>query len=149
MGDEEMKILLLTLVVAMGATYLHAVEQAPKPAPAEVIASMPEEAPVVPSSVTQAPEWLVKSLELVSSVPVVGPVVVEVAKWLGVVSSVLTILVTALLGVLRVLSLVLPAVKLANLLSLVVALENSKVLYWLKFFSIYNVQKKTEPPVKP
>ena len=137
-----MKILITTLLVAIAGSFLYAVE--PAPAPAAVVAAMPEEAPVVQPSVTEAPEWLVKALELVSSVPVVGSVVVEVAKWLGVISSILTILVTGILGILRVLALVLPAVKLANLVALVVALENSKVMYWLKFFSLYNAQKKTD-----
>lgn len=107
-------------------------------APPEVLAVMPE---LVTPPVTHAPEWLVKALEVVSSVPVVGPVVVEVAKWLGVLSSVLTILVTAILAVLRVLTVVLPAVRLAGLVSVVAAVENSKVLYWLKLFSMYNAKQ--------
>lgn len=135
-----MKILAFTMLAAIAGTYLHAVE--PAPAPAAVIAAMPEEAPVAQPAVTQAPEWLVKSLELVSSVPVVGPVVVEVAKWLGVLASATTILTTALLGILRLLGLVLPAVRLANMVVWLVAIENSKVMHWLKLLSLYNAQKQ-------
>lgn len=103
-----------------------------------------EAAPVVAAaapSPAEAPEWLVKALELVSSVPVVGPIVVEVAKWLGVLSSVLTILVTAILGIIRALGVVLPAIKLADLAAKVLAFENSKVMYWLKLLSMYNAKK--------
>lgn len=96
---------------------------------------------VVAASPTEAPEWLVKALELVSSVPVVGPIVVEIAKWLGVLASVLTILVTAILAVIRALGAVLPAIKMAELAAKVLAFENSKIMHWLKMFSMYNAKK--------
>lgn len=133
-------------LIAVFPVLLWAVDLKPKeapPAPAAIVAALPEEAPAVPS-VTEAPQWLVKSLEAVESLPVVGPAVVAVAKWLGVLASVATILVTALLGILRALALVLPAVRLANLVAWVVAIENSQVLYWLKMVSIYNAKKNEE-----
>lgn len=124
-----------------------AVDTLPEATP-EVLAATPE----VVTTVTSAPDWLVKTMEIVSSVPLVGPITVEVAKWLGVISSALTILVTALLGVLRVLALVLPAARLASWVGVLVAFENSKIMYWLKMLSMYNAtrEKKVEPlPKKP
>lgn len=148
-----MKQLILILLIMPLFAYAADVAKDAPPAPAAVIAKLPDEAPVVAlPAVVQPPDWLTKTLELVSSLPYVGPVVVEIAKWLGVLASVLTILVTALLGILKALALVLPAVRLANLVEVVVALQNSKVMYWLKFFSVYNAvneEKKTDLQQKP
>lgn len=110
------------------------------PAPADVIAALPENPPIH-SSVTDAPEWLESAMLAVSSIPVVGPVVVEIAKWLGVISSILTILVSAILALIKVLGLVLPAARLASIALWVAKLEGSAVMYWLKFFSMYNAKK--------
>lgn len=125
------------LTVLLFSSLCFATDQAPP----EVIAAMPEEAPIV-QTITEAPSWLVTTLETVSSLPVVGPIIVEIAKWLGVLASIATILVTALMAILRALQVVLPAVKLASLVNWVIAIENSKALYWLKFFSMYNAKKK-------
>lgn len=134
-----MKNLIFALLLLPCFSY--AVDAVPA-APAAVIAAMPEEAPVPPKN--EAPKWLVSAMDTVAAVPVVGLVVVEVAKWLGVISSVLTILVTAILGILKVLSLVLPAARLANIAIWLAAAESSKVMYWLKFFSMYNATKSEE-----
>lgn len=107
-------------------------------APAEVVAVMPEEAP---KAIHLPPAWLEKALDVAIAVPVAGPIVVEVLKWLGVISSVLTALVTALLGILWSLSKVLKLAKLVDLAVKVEALMNSPVMYWLKFLSMYNAKK--------
>lgn len=90
------------------------------------------------------PAWLTAIMAWLAAVPVAGPVVLSVAKWLGVISSVLTILVTAILAVLKVLQAVLPLVKLQDLAAKVAALEDSKALYWLKMLSMYNAQKAVD-----
>lgn len=95
------------------------------------------------------PPWLEKTMTTVSSMPVVGPYVVEVLKWLGVISSVLTALVTALLGVLMALQKVLQIAKLADLALKVEAFMSGPIMYWLKFLSVYNAKKKvTVEPAK-
>lgn len=137
-----MKTLFLTALILPAMALAAEQAAAPQPAPAEVIAALPDEAPVVAPKVTEAPEWLVKAMDVVSSVPVVGPVVVEVAKWLGVIASILTILVTAILAAIKALSLVLPAVRLASLAAWLVKLEGSTVMFWLKFFSMYNAKRE-------
>jgi hypothetical protein len=74
------------------------------------------------------------------SVPVVGPIVVELMKWLGVLASILTALVTAFFAIARALSV---SFKLLKLVDLAVKVDAFYVKWspYLKFFSMYNVQK--------
>jgi hypothetical protein len=144
-----MKKIIFILLLAVSTSYAEEAKKevvavaAPvtevKAAPAEVIAVMPEEAPVLKNL---PPVWLEKALDIVSSMPVVGPVVVEVLKWLGVVSSVLTALVTALLGILLTLRKVLNLAKLADLALKIELFMNGPIMFWLKYFSIYNAKKE-------
>jgi hypothetical protein len=78
-------------------------------------------------------------------VPFVGPVLLQVMQWLGLVASVLTILVTALLALIQSLGAVLRLAKFADLAAKVVAFQNHPIFYWLKFFSIYNAKKSEAP----
>jgi hypothetical protein len=112
----------------------------PAPAPAvEAVAPMPETAPV---ATHLPPAWLEKVLDVAVSVPVVGPVVVEVLKWVGVISSILTAIVTAALGLIWSLSRALKLAKLVDLAVKIEALAASPVMYWLRFFSMYNAKKE-------
>jgi len=95
-------------------------------------------APVVDSEI---PAILLQMMAIAKSVPVLGPIAVEVAKYLGLVASLLTILVTAILAAIRSLQVALPLLKLASLAAKIAAFEKSKVMYYLKFFSVYNAKK--------
>lgn len=109
---------------------------APTLSPAPMIASS---APLVISQ--EPPVWLEKVLDIASSIPVIGPVVVLIAKWLGVLASAATILVTALLGLLKIAQSVAKMSKLASLAILIEKFANGPIMYWLAFFSIYNAKK--------
>lgn len=87
------------------------------------------------------PEWLQQILLNLDKIPVVGPHLVLVLKWLGVISAILTILTTAFLAIVKALSLVLNVAGLAVLASKVEALKE-KVFPYLAWLSSYNVQKK-------
>lgn len=98
--------------------------------------------------VAQAPEWLGAILTFVAGVPYVGPVIVEVMKWLGVIASVMTALSLGVQGVLMALAgLASLSGKLTGLESLKSAAEkikewSDKILPWLRYVSVFNVQKK-------
>lgn len=134
----------LVVFLVLGFSVVLLAEDAVVPVPtvaaaAEAVQALPD---VAPDAKFLPPTWLAKAMDVVSSMPVVGPIVVEVAKWLGVIASILTILVTALLGVLRVLITSANLLKLASLAAKIEALMNGPLMYWLKFFSVYNAKKK-------
>ncbi len=145
-----MKSLVMFLVVGFSVVLLAQEAVVPTPTAAavvEVVQALPDTAP---DAKFLPPEWLAKAMDVISSMPVVGPIVVEVAKWLGVAASILTILVTALLGVLRVLITSANLLKLAGLAAKLEVLMSGPIMYWLKFFSMYNAKKKDgQVPSKP
>jgi len=109
----------------------------------EAVAPLPETAPVVDPKLLP-PTWLEKAMNVAASVPIVGPYVLEAMKWLGVIASILTALVTALLGILLALQKVLSIAKLADLALKIQLFIDGPAMYWLKFFSMYNAKKKEE-----
>jgi len=141
-AEEAKKVEITPAVVAAK------VEVNPAPPPPPVVAEippMPDEFSVSPKHMP--PQWLEKAMDVVSSLPFVGPYIVEIAKWLGVIASLLTILVTAVLGSLKVLSAALNLAKLADLALKVNKLANGPIMYWLSFFSMYNAKKQGEKKV--
>lgn len=123
------------------------VAQADVPAPAAV-EPMPETAPSIAEKVPPPPEWLDNVMSVVFKIPVVGPYLLKIMQFLGLIASVLTVIVTLSLGGLQSLAVILKWVKLSDLAVKILAFQNSPVFYWLKFFSIYNAQKKDEPQKK-
>lgn len=107
--------------------------------------------PVVPAAITTAapqqvsvnlpPAWLENALDTAGDLPVIGPVLVTVMKWLGVFASIMTLIVTCVLGIARALVPVLNLAKLVNLASALEAFQSGTIMYWLKFFSMYNAKK--------
>jgi len=107
--------------------------------------SIAEAAPVVisqPSDITTPPEWLANAMYTIEKLPIVGPIAVEVFKWLGVISAIMTALVTCLLSISRTLFYAAKFGSVASLMAWVTKFETSKIMNWLKFFSIYNAKKE-------
>lgn len=101
---------------------------------------------VIPVDPTFAPPaWLQDVLLFLKSMPVVGPYLTEALKWLGVISAVLTTLTAALLSVIKVLTTVLTYAKLPEMAAKLEAFQNSKFIFWLKYFSMFNAQKAIKP----
>lgn len=112
---------------------------------AAAVAAVQAPAPTVHLSLPdQPPEWLAKVLDVGRSVPVVGPVLIEGLKWLGVFASVMTLLVTMLTGLGGILVPVFNLAGLAQAAAFILKLSNSPVMYWLKFFSLYNAKVQEE-----
>jgi hypothetical protein len=86
----------------------------------------------------KAPEWLVKGMAYVVSMPKVGPILEKVLLYLGAISSLLTVLSTAFVGVGKSLALVLKSVKLEEA-SAFVEKYGKMIAPYLKYLSSYNV----------
>lgn len=91
------------------------------------------------------PEWLQNALMSVKSLPVVGPYLVILFQWLGVLVSILTGLFSFLWLVLKSLEGILGAAKLYDLANKIAMLQNSRIMYYLKAFSMFNAQKDEKP----
>lgn len=97
------------------------------------------------ASPDQMPGWLTMVLGILSSLPVVGPALLFVLKWMGV----LCVALTCLSALLKGLSSSLKGVaKLAGFLSVVDKIQSieDKVLPWVKYLSMFNVQKAELSP---
>jgi len=134
-----MKRQLAIFLAAMAITSVCTAEEV-KPVPVDDTKSIVTVEAVAPKHVP--PAWLDSAMDKVSALPVVGPVVVDGVKWLGVVASLMTVLVTALLGALAALQKVLALAKLADLAAKVSAFSNGPIMYWLKWFSMYNAKRE-------
>lgn len=99
---------------------------------------------VVSSAMHEVPAWLDKILAILSGLPVVGPVVVEILKYLGVFAVVITSFTAFLMASVRALVAGFNVAKLVELAAKLKAFEDSKVMYYLKYFSLFNAPKKVE-----
>lgn len=94
---------------------------------------------VVPA-VEEVPVWLKIVMDFITGIPYVGPIVLTVLKWMGVVAAVLTGLATLVGGVAKALSALGAAmgfVKFAESVDSALA----KVWPYIAWLSMYNVQK--------
>lgn len=92
--------------------------------------------------ITTPPVWLADIMRFVERVPVIGPIAIEVFKWIGVIAAIFTALVTCLLSITRTLFMAASLSSLAPLMAWVTKFEEGKLMNWLKYFSIYNAKKE-------
>lgn len=101
-------------------------------------------APAAPAPVGVAdeiPSWIAPVVMWLQSVPTVGPILVEVLKWLGLVAAVLTALSAFLMALAKA------TTGIAQLAGFVAFAEKAQkffdvVLKYTKYLSMFNVQKK-------
>lgn len=113
------------------------------PAIVQVSVAHAEDAPAPASTADQAleaPVWLKYGVETAVGLPYVGPVLVEVLKWVGVVAALLTALSAFLLAVSRALAGIVKLVPMLSALDKVKALVD-KLLPYAMYLSVFNVQK--------
>ena len=99
----------------------------------------------VKDEVLVPPNWVQDAIITAKSLPVIGPILVQVFQWLGIIASILTALFIFLWTVLASLEKVLGAAKMTALAEKLAALQNSKFMYYLKALSVFNAQKKDKP----
>lgn len=95
--------------------------------------------------IEQPPQWLVNALEFLNKAPIVGPYMVKIAQWFGVVVTIVTALTAFVLTSLNALKGVLNLSGLVNAALAVEAFKSGKIMYWLKYVSaLFNASKKNE-----
>lgn len=90
------------------------------------------------------PTWLQDMMLVIKGLPIVGPYVVEALKWVGVATVIISAMTGAVLTVLKALQGALHLAKLDAMAEKVKAFENSKFIFWLKYFSNFNAQKSVK-----
>lgn len=96
------------------------------------------------ASAATPPEWLSAVLDLVVSIPVVGPIVVTALKYVGLVAALLTALTTFVHSVSTAVAAVFQAAGLGNVAQKLLKLRDT-VYPYLAYLSVYNVQKQAKP----
>lgn len=138
------QLILMAFTMLVVGVLVHA-EDVVKPAPAAAaVEAMPETAPTVIDKVPPPPSWLDEVMAVVFKIPVVGPFLLQIMQYLGLIASILTIVVTVALGGIQSLAVVLKWVKLSDLAVKILAFQNSPIMYWMKFLSVYNAKKPEE-----
>lgn len=99
---------------------------------------------MVKDEILVPPNWLQDMIITIKKLPVIGPVLTVALQWLGVIATILTALVAFLLVSIRALTTVLTSLKLVELAEKIVTFQNSKIVYWLKYISMFNAQKPVE-----
>lgn len=88
----------------------------------------------------EVPVWLKAVMDFVTSIPGVGPVLLSILKWMGVVAAVLTGAATMITGVAMALKKVSAGLGFQAFADKVDALYK-KIWPWVAWLSMYNVQK--------
>lgn len=132
-------------VVENKAPVVAAPQVAPVVAPAPPLKSIDEIKLTVKDEALVPPEWLQNALISAKSLPVVGPFLVTAMQWLAMIASILTALFAFLWALLKSLESVASMAKLGPLAEKLAALQNSKLMYYLKALSMFNAQKKDKP----
>lgn len=111
--------------------------------PGSPAAKEPQVAVAAPSA---PPQWAQELIVAVEKLPVIGPFVSKALLYLGILGSIVTMAVGFILAVLNTLMGVLNIAGLVDFASKVAAFRDGKIMYWLKFLSLFNAQKKSDPP---
>jgi hypothetical protein len=87
------------------------------------------------------PQWAQDLIVSAGKLPVVGPVVTKGMVYLGIISSILTAGIAFLLSVLAALSGIASLANLTSFATKLTAFRDGKIMYWLKYLSMFNAQK--------
>lgn len=96
---------------------------------------------VHPIADPEIPIWLKPIMDMIVALPVVGPIIIEILKWIGVIAALFTGVATLFKGVAKALK------EIGKLAGFVEFSEKVQKFYdaiwpWLAWFSVYNVPKK-------
>lgn len=99
-------------------------------------------------AVQAPPEWLVNMLQSLHDLPIVGPFMAKAVQWLGVIVTIITSFVGFVWVSIRALSTVLNVAGLLAFADKLKAFEQGKIMYYLKYFSMFNAKKPDQVKVK-
>jgi hypothetical protein len=146
-----MRMLVMFAIMMMSVVSFAQLSQdvVPSPTAAVVQPAVAVAAPVPTPAVSPVtpPDFVVKLLTFVQGLPVVGPIVSKVVQIAAIAGSILTLLVAFLLSLLKIVAPLMSAVSADGVAAFLTAQQNSKWMYWLKYFSFFNA--KTPPPPAP
>lgn len=134
----------LLLFVAIGANPRLAHSDAsagPNPSPSAVPLLQATSGNISMPEVAAPPAWAQALVVTASNLPVVGPVLSKILVYLPAIVTVLTILAASLLSIIQALASVLNFAGLGSAATFILNFQNGKVMYWLKFFSMFNAKK--------
>lgn len=110
------------------------------------LAVQPPMAPAVVAVAEPAapPMWAQDVMVSAEKLPVIGPVVTKAVLYFGILSALLTSFAAFVLSALAILQKAFSFAGLAKAASAIVAFQNSKFMYYLKFLSSFNAQKPVQ-----
>lgn len=132
----------LFIVVSLGLSCLsHSAFSADQGVPVLVASPAPSSQTVAVAEPAAPPAWAQDLMVNAEKLPVVGPFVTKALLYAGIVSSSLTAFLTFLMGLLSSLSSIANFAGLAALSQKIQDFKNGKIVYWLKYFSMFNAKK--------
>ena len=145
-----MKLVLIAFMLFSGVAFAQNALVAAPVAPAAPIAQASQPDPVMVKDVSVAPpNWMQDVMVSIKSLPMVGPIAVKVLNWLGVLVSILTALSAFMMIAIQALSSVMNVAQLSDLASKIKGFQDGKLMYYLKYLSMFNAQKpaQVEPSI--
>lgn len=120
-----------------------AASASPKAVLAALDPSTPTSAGIVAVAEPAAPPaWAQDVMVAAQKLPVVGPIISKALLLLGIVAAILTALAGFLISALQALKAMFTWGGLTNAANAIVAFQSGRFMYWLKFFSMFNAQKR-------
>ena len=89
----------------------------------------------------EPPEWVVKALASIESLPTVGPIVSKGIQYMGILGTIMTLLAAFVIGIIRALAPFIASAKGQAVEEFVEKAMESKLVYWLSYFSFLNAKK--------
>lgn len=137
-----------SLVLSL-CSFSHA--QVPAASPAAIVVTTitaPTPVPTVQVAEPAAPPaWAIDLMMTAQNLPVVGPYISKALLYLGILSAILTSLIAFLLTAISALTGILNVAGLVNLATKLQIFRDGKVMYWLKFLSMFNAKKPESKPM--
>lgn len=109
-------------------------------APAIAAPAAPTPMVAVPE-VSAPPSWAQDLMVNAQKLPVIGPIVSKALLWLGIISSILTLIVGFLMAGVQVLMGAFNYAGLTAFVEKLAAFQSGKIMYWLKYLSLFNAKK--------
>lgn len=140
-----MKSLILIIALFAGAAVAQ-VAPSDSPSTTAIVAPVVAHAPVpIPPQIPAAPpEWVIKALTSIESLPTVGPIVSKAIQYLAIFGSLMTLLAGFVMGSIKLIGPLLAMGEGDKAAAKVQAWMDSSIVYWLKYVSFFNAKKPEE-----
>lgn len=134
-------LLLFSLIFTLNLGTTKSFCEEPKATPIAESGQAPSSPTVAVSEPSAPPQWAQDLMVTAEKLPIVGPFIAKGLLYLGILSAILTSLTTAILMVLNTLLGLFTWAGFVNASAAIAGFRDGKVMYWLKFFSLFNAKK--------